>query len=114
VDGVAAEPSRVEVEGDAARSAGRVGERDRDDAASHVCDAAVGVGFSGRREVGSTGGHWTDRQPERYPAHMKIRKKDITSQAKLSAIEQERKPSWPALYGPPEPSANSPANSLAT
>ncbi|MGW3718279.1 hypothetical protein ACWD8L_14285, partial [Streptomyces sp. NPDC005133] len=78
------------------------------------CDAAVGVGFSGRREVGSTGGHWTDRQPERYPAHMKIRKKDITSRANLSAIEQERKPSWPALYGPPEPSANSPANSLAT
>ncbi|MFF0049533.1 hypothetical protein [Streptomyces sp. NPDC005498] len=45
---------------------------------------------------------------------MKIRKKDITSQAKLSAIEQERKPSWPALYGPPEPPAKSPANSLAT
>ncbi|MFE9861336.1 hypothetical protein ACFYPZ_01005 [Streptomyces sp. NPDC005506] len=41
---------------------------------------------------------------------MKIRKKYTPSQAKLSAIEQERKPSWPALYGPREP----PANSLAT
>ncbi|MFC8234510.1 hypothetical protein, partial [Streptomyces sp. NPDC057284] len=60
---------------------------------SQVCDAAVGVGLSGRREVGSTGGHWTDRQPERYPAHMKIKKEDTPSSAKLSAIEQERKPS---------------------
>ncbi|WP_392872889.1 hypothetical protein [Streptomyces sp. LN499] len=40
---------------------------------------------------------------------MKIRKKDTSSKARLSAIEQERKPSRLALYGSRESPANSPA-----
>ncbi|MFD3489599.1 hypothetical protein ACFWWB_03370 [Streptomyces sp. NPDC058690] len=45
---------------------------------------------------------------------MKIRKEYTPSEAKLSAIEQKRKPTWPALHGPREPPGNSRANSPAT